>query len=98
MYIHIGGDVILPAIEIIAILPYAEGELAKDTAVFLHEWDTKHDCKKIASEDSVKSVIVTDTCIYFSPVSSQTLKRRSMSDGLELLNDELGEALLSDSE
>ncbi|WP_078393262.1 extracellular matrix regulator RemB [Shouchella patagoniensis] len=86
MYLHIGGDVILPAKKVIGIFPYAEKELSKQTKVFLKEREQDGSCIKIVDDDSVKSIIVTDASTYYSPVSSQTLFRRSNTDALEKLH------------
>ncbi|MDQ0209145.1 extracellular matrix regulator RemB [Alkalicoccobacillus murimartini] len=75
MFIHLGGDVMIRAIEIIAILQYEKNDIAEETEAFL----AKANDSITITPDLVKSVIITDQVIYYSPVSSVTLNRRVLT-------------------
>lgn len=90
MYIHIGGDVILPAEQVIGIFPYQKKGLSKHTEAFLKDRDNKNTSIMI-SKDTVKSIVITGEKVYYSPVSSQTLYKRSIGRAHEDLLDDLEE-------
>ncbi|GAF13088.1 OrfX protein [Bacillus sp. JCM 19046] len=90
MYIHIGGEVILPANQVVGIFPYQKKGLSKHTEAFLKDRDNKK-TSTIISKDTVKSIIVTEETVYYSPVSSQTLYKRSIGRAHEDLLDDLDE-------
>lgn len=74
MYIHIGEDVLVRARDIVAIID-------KET-VLASEYAKEHKERREESvvnlaKSSYKSVVVTTEKIYFSPLSSGTLKKRS---------------------
>ncbi|MFC0561296.1 extracellular matrix regulator RemB [Halalkalibacter alkalisediminis] len=83
MFIHLGGDVIIRSKEIIAILNWEVQEQSPITGVYLKE-EEKRKKKIVISEDYIKSIVLTDDEIYYSPVSSLTLNRRAQ--GLALLD------------
>ncbi|MCG0277074.1 MAG: DUF370 domain-containing protein [Thermanaeromonas sp.] len=69
MYLHIGGEIVIPLKEIVAILDYEkviQSPLNKDF------WKSKN-----KAPEGVKSCIITkDNKVYYSPISSLTLARR----------------------
>ncbi|WP_078378431.1 extracellular matrix regulator RemB [Sutcliffiella halmapala] len=78
MYLHIGEEVMVRASNIIAIL---------DRRLLKSNWQSNlptaatNTIKNISKHD-VKSVVITDEIIYFSPLASTTLKKR-MDTSLE---------------
>lgn len=77
MFIHLGGDVMVQAGEIIAILHYEEEKVADATKNFLEH--PSHSNAVTITPDLIKSIIITDQIIYYAPVSSSTLNRRMLA-------------------
>ncbi|MBU9722293.1 MULTISPECIES: extracellular matrix regulator RemB [Bacillaceae] len=75
MFIHLGGDIVIRSNKIIAILDF-QSNGSQDNQSFLIEQKRGNNTISI-TEDTPKSVVVTDENIYLSPISSHTLKRRS---------------------
>ena len=80
MFLHIGGDVVIPVKNIIAILDIESTTISKDTKEFLTIAEEEGFIESI-SNDLPKSFIITETekksKIYLSPISSITLQKRS---------------------
>ncbi|HHW71412.1 MAG TPA: DUF370 domain-containing protein [Clostridiales bacterium] len=80
MILHIGGDVVVPIKEIIAIL---DMETIKNSEINQEFMQISKDEGFIVdvSKDEVKSVVISQckkhTVIYMSPISSTTLLKRS---------------------
>ncbi|MFB4213794.1 extracellular matrix regulator RemB [Shouchella sp. JSM 1781072] len=90
MYIHVGGDIILPINRVVGIFPYEEEALPKDTLAFLENQTIQKTCIGNVT-DAIKSVVVTNHHVYYSPVSTQTLYKRSNENVLDrLAEDEEG--------
>ncbi|WP_096202877.1 extracellular matrix regulator RemB [Bacillus sp. FJAT-45350] len=83
MFIHLGGDTVIRSKDVIAIL----NSNMKDSSSITNEFLTIHEKKELVvmiSEEMTKSMVVTKDKIYYSPISSVTLKRRaSMVSELE---------------
>ncbi|MBP3952595.1 extracellular matrix regulator RemB [Bacillus suaedae] len=75
MFIHLGGDVIIRSKDIIAILNYDSKEQSVTADFLKHEGKTKK--INTISADYIKSIVLTNDEIYYSPVSSLTLNRRA---------------------
>lgn len=80
MILHIGGDIVIPMKDIVAIIDLESTAMSKDTKVFLKIAQQKGLIQKV-SEDPPKSfILVKDhkkTVVYYSPISSVTLLKRS---------------------
>ena len=80
MFLHIGGDIVVPMKNVIAILDIETTTLSKDTKEFLKIAEEEGFIEAI-SEDLPKSYIITEkekkSKIYLSPISSITLQKRS---------------------
>ncbi len=78
-YLHLGGDVIIPAKNIIAIFEMETSTISKDTREFLKISEDEGFVETISSE-LPKSFVITynekNTKIYVSPISSVTLQKR----------------------
>jgi hypothetical protein len=76
MFLHLGGDVVVPKKDIIAILDHRT-RLSPATKEFLEIAKDEGFIKKISQSDKNKSYIVTTKEIYISPISCITLRKRS---------------------
>lgn len=80
MFLHIGGDVVIPVRIIIAIMDIDTTTVSKDSKEFLKVAEEEGFIETISS-DIPKSFIITETDkisrIYLSPISSVTLQKRS---------------------
>lgn len=80
MFLHIGGDVVIPIKNIIAIFDIETTTISKDTKEFLSIAEEEGFIESI-SDDLPKSFIITEidkkSKIYLSPISSVTLQKRS---------------------
>jgi len=80
MFLHIGGDVVIPMKNVIAILDIETTTLSKDTKEFLKIAEEEGFIKSI-SNDLPKTFIITEmekkSVIYLSPISTVTLQKRS---------------------
>lgn len=80
MFLHVGGDVVIPMKNVIAILDIETTTMSKDTKEFLKIAEEEGFIEAI-SNDLPKSFIITEknkkSKIYLSPISSLTLQKRS---------------------
>ncbi len=80
MFLHIGGDIVIPVKDVIAIMDIDTTTISKDTKEFLKIAEEEGFIRSI-SDDLPKSFIITEidkkSIIYLSPISSVTLKKRS---------------------
>jgi hypothetical protein len=80
MFLHIGGDVVIPIKNIIAIMDIETTTLSKDTREFLKIAEEEGFVEAI-SENLPKTFLITEiekkSKIYLSPISSVTLQKRS---------------------
>lgn len=77
MYIHLGGDMIIQSNKIIAILNHHSKESSEENELFFNKHLKKNNIIFSTANEKTKSIIITDNKIYFSPISSHTLKRRA---------------------
>ncbi|MEI3604454.1 DUF370 domain-containing protein [Pseudogracilibacillus sp. SE30717A] len=74
MFIYIGNDDVVESKKIIIILDYQLTYSSPKLRQLINkhkEEDSIH-----GSEEDAKSVIITEDCIYYSPFSTSTLKKR----------------------
>lgn len=76
MFIHLGGDVMVKEDEVIAIFDIKTEEASEKTAEFLKRAGENKKTIVIDREDT-KSFVVTIEYLYYSPISSLTLKKRA---------------------
>jgi hypothetical protein len=89
MFLHIGGDVVVKLIDIIAILDLETTTISKNTKEFLKIAEEEGFIISI-SDDIPKSFVITETDkkskIFLSPISSSTLyKRTNYIDNLPMV-------------
>ena len=77
MLLHLGGDVVIPKKEIIAIIDIKNKSKSKSTEEFLQTADEEGFIKHVAAPGKEKSFIITNKYIYLSPISASTLKKRA---------------------
>ena len=80
MFLHLGGDVVIPLKNVIAIMDIETTTISKDSKDFLKIAEEEGFIETI-SNDIPKSFIVTEcnkkSKIYLSPISSVTLQKRT---------------------
>ncbi|QGQ93432.1 DUF370 domain-containing protein [Paenibacillus psychroresistens] len=76
MFIHLGGEKIIRAAELIAIFDLSMEKTSKISKQFISHAEKEKKIEMIGEEDS-KSLVVTINKIYYSPISSSTLKKRA---------------------
>ncbi|CAH0344882.1 MULTISPECIES: extracellular matrix regulator RemB [unclassified Bacillus (in: firmicutes)] len=79
MYLHIGEDILVKTNEVIAIL---DKQLLQSSPLILEFLKEKEEVTLNLSKGSIKSIVVTDEHIYYSPLSSGTLKKRSLQKAI----------------
>ncbi|EDW21310.1 extracellular matrix/biofilm biosynthesis regulator RemA family protein [Bacillus sp. FSL K6-4563] len=73
MYIHLGDDCVVSTREIVAIVDY---KMRSSSVV--EEFLLKQEGQIISlSQGTPKSIVVTTKSVYYSPLSSSTLKKRA---------------------
>jgi extracellular matrix regulatory protein B len=76
MFIHLGGDVMVPSKEVIAIFDIKMKYSSESTKEFLDVADEEGFVVTIDPNES-KSFVLTTKNVYYSPISSLTLKKRA---------------------
>ena len=82
MFLHIGGEYVVPVKNIIAIMDLETTSISKDTKEFLRDAEEEGFVKAV-TDDIPKSYIITEfnkkSEIYLSAISSVTLQKRIKS-------------------
>jgi len=76
MYIHLGDETIIRVAEIVAIFDIAIESTSKLTKQYTTR-AIEDKRAEIIKDGAIKSIVVTKDKIYFSPISSITLKKRA---------------------
>jgi extracellular matrix regulatory protein B len=76
VYIHLGGEKIIRASELVAIFDLSIERNSKVSKQFVGEAAKEKKLEIIGDEES-KSLVVTANKVYYSPISSATLKKRA---------------------
>ncbi|MDQ0415187.1 extracellular matrix regulator RemB [Mesobacillus stamsii] len=80
MYMHVGEEVLVRTKDIIAIIAMESVSFS----MFMEEFIAKQDREIVQlTKGSIKSIIVTDNQIYYSPLASGTLKKRSQKSSVQ---------------
>jgi hypothetical protein len=74
LYIHLGDNFVVPSKEVVMILDRRSSQASSIITEFFKKQENK--IVQLANGEA-KSVIVTMDKIYFSPLSSSTLKKRA---------------------
>ncbi|AOK90634.1 DUF370 domain-containing protein [Paenibacillus sp. CMAA1739] len=76
MYIHLGGEKIIRSSELVAIFDISIEKSSKISKQYVnHAQQQKH--VEMIGEEEAKSIVVTQNTVYYSPISSTTLKKRA---------------------
>lgn len=86
MFLHVGADVVVSVKNVVAILDLRSSKEAESTREFLTLARSQKRVTDIASGDA-KSLVLTDTEMILSPISSVTLKKRADSLSTNLVTD-----------
>lgn len=78
MFLHLGGDVIVPKKEIVAILDI-RSKASAITREFLEIAGDEGFIINISTSGKEKTYVITNNEIYLSPISCTTLKKRALS-------------------
>lgn len=78
MFIHLGGEKIIRASELIGIFDLSVEKNSKITKQFTSQAVADKRVEMIGDEES-KSLVVTIDKVYYSPISPTTLKKRANS-------------------
>lgn len=78
MYIHLGGEKIIRVMELVAIFDISIEQSSKLSKQFVAGAIKRKDVEIIGEEES-KSIVITKQKVYYSPISSSTLKKRAHS-------------------
>ncbi|CAG7654189.1 extracellular matrix regulator RemB [Paenibacillus allorhizosphaerae] len=76
MFIHLGGEKIIRASELVAIFDLSIEKSSKISKQFV-TYASKEKRVEVIGEEESKSLVVTHTKVYYSPISSMTLKKRA---------------------
>ncbi|MBP2002364.1 hypothetical protein J2Z69_003436 [Paenibacillus shirakamiensis] len=76
MYIHLGGEKIISSTELVAIFDISIEKSSKISKQFVTHAIKEKQVIYISEEES-KSIVVTKKVVYYSPISSATLKKRA---------------------
>jgi len=76
MFIHLGGEKIIRSSELIAIFDLSIENSSKVSKQFI-EHAEKNKNVEVISQEECKSLVITTNKVYYSPISSTTLKKRA---------------------
>ncbi|NPV27966.1 MAG: DUF370 domain-containing protein [Firmicutes bacterium] len=77
MFLHLGGDTIIPKEELIAILDLETTSKAEATKDFLEMARDEGFIRYVGEKGKEKSFVITSKYVYYSPISSMTLIKRA---------------------
>lgn len=76
MYIHLGGEKIIRTSQLVAIFDITIEQSSKISRQFVAQAQKNREVESIGEEDP-KSIVVTEEKVYYSPISTSTLKKRA---------------------
>lgn len=76
MYIHLGGEKIILSSELVAIFDISIEKSSKISKQFVSHAIQEKNVVRIGEEEA-KSIVVTKNTVYYSPISSSTLKKKT---------------------
>ena len=81
MYLHLGGDVLIRKDEVVAIIDLEITNVGQiNQMTFSNTKNNSKDICYICESGKEKTLIVTTTNLYFSPISTITLYKRSFAE------------------
>jgi len=76
VYIHLGGEKIIRTSQLVAIFDISIEQSSKLSRQFVVHAQKNKEVETIGEEDP-KSIVVTENKVYYSPISTSTLKKRA---------------------
>lgn len=76
MYIHLGGEKVIQSSELVAIFDISIEKSSKISKQFVSHAIKDKNVLRIGEEEA-KSIVVTESMVYYSPISSATLKKKT---------------------
>ena len=76
MYIHLGGEKVIFSSELVAIFDISVEKSSKVSKQFVSNALEGKNLMRIG-EEVAKSIVVTKNMVYYSPISSATLKKKA---------------------
>lgn len=76
MYIHLGGEKIIRTSQVVAIFDISIEQSSKLSRQFVAQAQKNKEVEAIGEEEP-KSIVVTEGKVYYSPISTATLKKRA---------------------
>jgi extracellular matrix regulatory protein B len=76
MYIHLGGEKIIRTSQLVAIFDISIEQSSKLSRQFVVHAQKNKEVESIGEEEP-KSIVVTENKVYYSPISTSTLKKRA---------------------
>jgi hypothetical protein len=76
MYIHLGGEKIIRTSQVVAIFDITIEQSSKLSRQFMSQAQKNRSVETIGEEEP-KSIVVTQERVYYSPISTSTLKKRA---------------------
>jgi hypothetical protein len=76
VYIHLGGEKIIRTSQLVAIFDISIEQSSKLSKQFVVHAQKNKEVETIGEEDP-KSIVVTEHKVYYSPISTSTLKKRA---------------------
>jgi len=76
LYIHLGGEKVVLSSEVVAIFDISIEKSSKISKQFVSHAIKEKQVVRIGEEEP-KSIVVTGDAVYYSPISSATLKKKS---------------------
>lgn len=76
MYIHLGGEKIIRTSQLVAIFDISIEQSSKLSRQFVVHAQKNKLVEAIGEEDH-KSIVITENKVYYSPISTSTLKKRA---------------------
>lgn len=93
MFLHLGGENSVLKKKIIGIFDYDLIKKSKITKEFMDIANDENLVEQKSSGNKIKSFILTTDKIYFSPISSVTLQRRTVNYANDSLDKARGEKI-----
>ncbi|RCX15559.1 uncharacterized protein DUF370 [Fontibacillus phaseoli] len=76
MYVHLGGEKVILSSELVAIFDISIEKSSKISKQFVSHAIKEKQVMRIGEEEP-KSIVVTKNTVYYSPISSATLKKKT---------------------
>lgn len=79
MYIHLGNDIVISTLNVIAIVNIEE-PISDDLKEIIEIAEIENKLVTVSKQDKKKAMVICNDQIYLSPISSTTLYKRAIND------------------